>query len=88
MNRLYVDEGFQSKLDQCTSRTELCDANGRVLGIYIPDAERERRIYERVRAAMTPADVEELERRSLEPGGFTTAEVMQQLRALEAKHAQ
>ena len=87
MNRLYVDENFQSRLDKCTARTELCDANGRVLGIYIPDAGREHRIYERARSAITPAMVEELERRSQEPGEFTTEQVMQRLRELEAKHA-
>jgi hypothetical protein len=87
MNRIYVDEEFQSKLDQCIARTELCDANGRVLGIYIPDSYRERRAYERARADMTPAIVAELEKRSQEPGGFTTQEVLQKLRALEAQHA-
>jgi len=84
MNRLYVDEALKSTLDQCATRTELCDQDGRVLGIYIPEAVRERRLYELAKAQMTPESVAELERRAQEPGGYTTAEVLQRLRELEA----
>jgi hypothetical protein len=87
MNRLYVDEGLQTKLDQCTVRTELCDASGRVLGVYIPKAERERRLYERARAGLSPEIVEELKRRSQEIEGLTTDQVLQSLRDLEAQRS-
>ena len=43
MNRLYVDDALKSRLDQCATRTEMCDQDGRVLGIYIPEAEHETR---------------------------------------------
>lgn len=88
MDRLVIDETLSSRLDRCTTRTELCDQEGRILGVYIPEAVRERRMYERAKAAMTPEFLDEIERRSQEPGiCYTTAEVMQKLRELEAKHA-
>ena len=87
MDQLIIDATLSSKLNQCTSRTKICDQNGRVLGVYVPEAVRERRIYELVKAQMTPEFIEELERRAQEPGGYTTAEVMQRLHELEAKHA-
>lgn len=87
MNRLVVDESLSSKLDGCTNRTELCDKSGRVLGVYEPDALRQRRIYEIAKARMTPELIAELERRTHEPGGFTTPEVMQRLREIESTHA-
>ena len=59
-----------------------------VLGVYIPEAVREGRMYERAKAAMSPEFLEDIERRSQEPGiCYTTAEVMQKLRELEAKHS-
>ena len=88
MDRIVIDETLSSRLDQCTSRTELCAHDGRILGVYIPEAVRERRMYERAKAAMSPEFLEEIERRSQEPGVcYTTAEVMQKLRELEAKHS-
>jgi len=84
MNRLVVDENLPSKLDQCTDRTELCDAGGRILGVFVPEAVRERRMYERIRAELTPDRIAEIERLAEEPGPFyTTAEVLQKLRDLE-----
>ncbi len=87
MNRLVVDENLSSKLDHCTNRTELCDTNGRVLGVYEPEAVRQRRIYEIAKSRMTPEDIAELERRTAESGGYSTAEVMERLRKLESVHA-
>jgi hypothetical protein len=84
MNRLVVDENLPSKLDQCTDRTELYDADGRILGVFVPEAVRERRMYDRIRAELTPERIAEIERRAQDPGpGYTTAEVMQKLRDLE-----
>lgn len=87
MNRLVVDESLCSKLDRCTNRIELCDANGRVLGVYEPESARQRRIYEIAKAQMTPELIAELERRTGESGGYSTAEVMQRLRQLESTPA-
>ncbi len=78
MNRLYVDEALKSRLDQCATRTEFCDQDGRVLGIYIPEAER--RLYELAKAQMTPDRIAELERLAQEkPEGKSLEEILKSL---------
>jgi hypothetical protein len=44
-------------------------------------------MYEIARARMTPELIAELERRTGESGGYSTAEVMQRLHELESTHA-
>ena len=82
-----VDDALRSKLNEFRVATELCDREGRVLGVYIPEIERERRLYERAKAQMSQADRDEIERRTQDSGGLTTEEVMQKLRDLEAQEA-
>jgi hypothetical protein len=84
---MVIDDSLSSKLDRCANRTELCDADGRVLGVYIPDVVRQRRLYEIAKSRMTPELIAELERRTAEPGCYSTAEVMERLRELESTHA-
>jgi len=80
MNRLYVDEALKTRLDQCATRTELCDQDGRVLGVYIPEAERKRRIYELVKSQTTPDHIAELERIAQEkPDGRPLEEILKSL---------
>jgi len=82
MNRVLVDDGFRSKLDEFHTQTEFCDKEGRVLGVYIPARERERCRYERAKGQFS---LDEIERRCREQGGLTTPEVMQKLRDLEGR---
>ena len=80
MNRVYVDEALKSRLDQCATRTEFCDRDGRVLGVYLPEAERERRLYELAIAEMTPERIAELERIAQEkPEGRSLEEILKSL---------
>jgi hypothetical protein len=64
MNRVVVDDALCSQLDEFHASTELCNKEGRVLGVFLPAQERERRRYERARAQFSPEDIKELERRS------------------------
>ncbi len=84
MNRALADDTLRSKLGEFRAQTEIYDKDGRVLGVFTPEDVRERRRYERAKAQFTVEDVAELERRSQELGGFSTAEVMRKLRQLEA----
>jgi hypothetical protein len=82
MDRVLVDDSFRMKLDEFRTRCELCDKHGHVLGVFIPAAERQKRLYEQARAHFSEED---LERRCQDTGGLTTAEVMKKLRDLEAQ---
>jgi hypothetical protein len=87
MNRALVDDEFRSKLDEFHIRTELCDKDGQVLGVFIPAPAggQERQRYECARAQYSVEEVEELELRSQERAGLTTEQVLQRLRQLAAE---
>ena len=77
MNRVLVDDDVRSKLDECRTQTELCDKEGRILGVFTPVADPDRKWYEWAKGRFSD---EELERRCNEPGEKTTAEVLKALR--------
>jgi len=77
MNRAVVDDAFRAKLDEFRTQTELCDKEGRVIGVYIPTASQVNKWYDQLRGRYTE---EELDRRCNEPGEKTTAEVLKALR--------
>jgi hypothetical protein len=81
MNRALADETLRSKLGECRVPTEFYDKDGRVLGVFTPEDVRERRRYERAKSQISQEELAELERRSQDKGGFTSAQVMQRLRA-------
>jgi hypothetical protein len=76
MNRATVDDDFGAKLDKICTKTEFCDKDGRVLGVYIPIKVQEREWYEWAKRQHTE---EELDRICDEPGEKTTAEVLKSL---------
>jgi len=76
MVRLVLDDGLRIKLDEIRVPTELCDKDGRVLGLFTPVADPDRKWYEWAKGRYSD---EELERRSKETGGKTTAEVLKML---------
>ena len=82
MVRLLLDDGLRIKLDEIRVPTELCDKEGRVLGVFTPNADSDRKWYEWAKGRYSD---EELEKRAQEPGGFTTAEVLKRLHELESK---
>jgi hypothetical protein len=77
MNRAVVDDAFRAKLDQFRTQTELCDKDGRVIGVYTPTPDQVRRWYDWAKGQHSE---EELDRRCNEPGEKTTAEVLKSLR--------
>jgi hypothetical protein len=79
MNRVYVDEVLQSKLDELRTEAELCGKDGHLLGYFIPVVPSDREIYDWAEAQTSD---EEIERRRREPGGKTTAELLEYLRTL------
>lgn len=79
MNRIYLDDALQSKLDELRTQTELCDKDGHLLGYFIPAGLSDREIYAWVEAQ---ASNDEIERRKQESGSKTTAEVLEYLRSL------
>jgi hypothetical protein len=84
MNRAIVDDALRSQLGEIHSRTELCSKDGRVLGVFLPVEEQERRRYERARAGYSPDEIKELEQRSQDRRGLTTDQVMRRLREMNA----
>jgi hypothetical protein len=45
MNRVLVDDAVRSTLRECSTQTELCDKDGRVLGVYTPITDPDRKWY-------------------------------------------
>ena len=60
----------------------VCDDSGRVLGVFVPASEADRELRALYEDARTRITDEELERRRNEPGGYTTAEVLEYLKGL------
>ena len=79
MNRAVVDDALRSKLDELQTRTEFCDKDGRVLGVFTPALKVDRATCDRIASLISD---EELERRKKEPGGKTTAELLEYLQTL------
>jgi hypothetical protein len=76
MTRVFVDDALGSKLDECREKAEICNKEGRVLGVFTPTADADRKWYEWAKGRLSD---EELERRCNEPGEKTTAEVLKTL---------
>lgn len=79
MNRALADDTLRSKLGEFRTQTELFDKEGHVLGIFIPAPVHDAALYDYIAAQISD---EELERRKKEPGGKTTAELLEYLQSL------
>jgi hypothetical protein len=79
MTRITVNEALLGQLGTGKYEAELCDATGRRVGYFLPDA-----VYRQLvcRWANTQVTDEELERCRQETENFTTAEVLDRLRNL------
>jgi hypothetical protein len=79
MTRVTVNEALLGQLGAGKVEAEVCDAAGRRVGYFLPDA-----IYRQMvcRWANTQVSDEELDRCRLENESFTTAELLDQLRKL------
>jgi len=76
---LILDESTTAKFEKVGGRIELRDPEGRTIGFFEPAHPAPGWIFEE---ADEPCSEEELDRRSREGGGFTTAEVLAHLKTL------
>ena len=76
MTRVVVDDALSSQLNQCRTTAEICNKDGRILGVFTPTVDPDRECYEWAKSRLSD---EELERRCNEPGEKTTAEVLNAL---------
>lgn len=79
MTKLILNKDLLAKLGQLRERTELCDEDGRAIGVFQPDPSRDRSLYE---GAEIPVSEEELQRAEQDPESFTTSEVLAYLEKL------
>lgn len=77
MTQVVLDDELSSKFFGFSKPLEICDANGRVVGKFIPSVD-----YAVVERARPPLSDEELARRNQSPS-YTTAEVLARLKGLE-----
>ena len=74
MNRITVDNALKSRLDGVAEPVEVCDAQGRMLGHFIPVAAL-------VKPDGCPYSTDELNRMRGEDGGRSLAEIWESLGA-------
>jgi hypothetical protein len=76
MTKVTIDSSLRSKLNGLDQQIELCDEAGRTLGHFLPaDVFREMRVtWSKARASD-----EELDRRMLEPGACSLADIWERL---------
>jgi hypothetical protein len=72
MTQIQVDQALRQKLGGMNEPVELCDANGDVVGHYLPAAEYKKILYGSVHI---PFSDEEIARRRAQRGGCTLREI-------------
>ncbi len=73
-----------SKLANLTGEVEVCDPSGRVLGYFRPNVP-DRSLYEGIEIPVTEEELQRSEQEMREGKGFTTAQVLDHLKGLEAR---
>ena len=79
MIRVLVDDALRSKLDEFRDEAELCDKSGKVLGVFKPTIDPNRRWYEWAKSRHTERDEKELDRIANEPGERSLEEILKSL---------
>lgn len=79
MTTVTVDKELCAKLKDFDHEVIITDEMGQKVGRFFPEAEYIKLLYDRARCMVTD---EELERARREPGGRTTAEVLERLKKL------
>ncbi len=81
MTRVIADEHLKDRLKSSEEQLEICDENGRILGVFQPilHPDNHRELYDWAKAQITE---EELERARNSPKWYTTAEILEHLRSL------
>lgn len=72
MTQVQVDQALLQKLGGMNEPLELCDANGTVLGHYLPEAEYKKILYGSVEI---PFSDEEIARRRAQTGGCSLRDI-------------
>ena len=78
MTRIVADDVLRARLQNMTDPLEICDAEGRLLGRFVPAEENERDVY---RDMEWPEDLtpEEIHRRWQQGGGKPLAQIWKEL---------
>jgi len=71
MTKLILDDDLRAKLNGLNEPVEVCEPSGVTVGHFIPEQEYLRLVYAWEKDTMS---VEELKRRSAEPGGMKLAD--------------
>lgn len=80
MTRVTIDSSLQAKLHGLESELELCDESGRTVGFVLPPDLHRQLMYA---WAKTMVDEETVQRSLSQPGGLSTAQVLDHLDQLE-----
>jgi hypothetical protein len=77
MTRIFADETLRVKLNNLAEALEICDAQGNVLGVFVP-TDNDKELYRTIQlpAELTP---QEIERRMQQGGGRPLAEIWKDL---------
>jgi tetraacyldisaccharide-1-P 4'-kinase len=86
MNKVVLDDDLRAKLNGLNDEVEVCDAEGRTIGRFLPEQEYRSLIYDLAKADFT-IDAEAEEARK-EPGGMTTAEAVAYVERVIESHRQ
>jgi hypothetical protein len=81
MSTVTIDSATAAKFEAQTGEVEVRTSDGRLVGVFTPLREGTPEDYEWARQHFTQ---EEIEVARKEPGGYTTAEVLQHLRSLDS----
>jgi len=76
MTQIQIDSGLQQKLGGMAEPVALCDADGKVVGHYLPESEYKRMLYA---SFGLPLSDEEIERRRAQTGGCSLQEIWKRL---------
>lgn len=79
MTKIIADSDLRAKLNGLNQQMEVCDESGKTLGYFLTVKDYERLMIEWAKLKYPP---EELDRRSKQGGGRTTAEVLERLKTL------
>jgi hypothetical protein len=83
MGKIIIDESLRNQLSQAQEEMELLDQKGGQVGFFFPS-----QVYLKLMRAWARAefaDDQDLQNARKEPGGMTTAEVLQHLKQVEQR---
>jgi hypothetical protein len=78
MSKVILDPDLKARLNGLKDKLEICDADGRTLGHFLPEGVYRQLVYAALEAAC-PHSKEEQERRRQETGGRSLAEFWKSL---------